>query len=219
MGRDRGDSYVRRHYHDVETADGLRIRLYFDRNPSDRGARKQWWLYTLSFPEPVITTPRLELRRWTLADRDVFFAMVQDAQLMRHLHDFVPMTDEQAQAALEETIARYEAGYGDWAIVDPQSGDILGESGLTPMPPDVEITWMLFPRFQGKGYALEAAAAVQQYAFETLGLPKIVAHVRPANDRSARIAEKLGMRQVRTLVNAQGHEMLEYARTGGISAS
>jgi len=210
MGQDRGDSYVRRHYHDVETTDAVRMSLYFDRNPRDRSARKQWWLYTLTLPAPVIITDRLQLRRWTLADRDAFFRMVQDPELLLHLHDFVPMSDAQAQVALEETITHYSVGYGDWAIVDPQNGDILGESGLTPVPPDVEVTWMLLPRFQGHGYAFEAAHAVQGYAFETLQLPKLVAHVRPANDRSARVAEKLGMRCVRTFVNPSGQEMLEY---------
>jgi RimJ/RimL family protein N-acetyltransferase len=213
MGRDRGDAYVRRHYHDVETADAVRMTLYFDRNPSDRGARKQWWLYTLAFPEPVIITERLDLRRWTFADRDAFFGMVQDPDLMLHLHDFVPMSDDEAQAALEDTIARYRVGYGDWAIVDRASGEIVGESGLTPLAPDVEITWMLFPRFQGRGYAREAAEAVQRYAFDMLGLPKLVAHIRPANERSARIAEKLGMRRVGSIVNARGQEMVEYERT------
>ena len=210
MGVDRGDRYVRRHYHEVETTDAIRMSLYFDRNPRDRSSRKEWWLYTLTLPEPVIVTDRLQLRRWTFVDRDAFFHMVQDPDLMLHLHDFVPMSDADAQAALEETIARYSAGYGDWAIVDPRSGDILGESGLTPIPPDVEMTWMLFPRFQGLGYGFEAAQAVQRYAFERLQLPKLVAHVRPANDRSARVADKLGMRRVRTFVNASGHEMVEY---------
>lgn len=215
MGGDRGDSYVRRHYHDIDTADALRMRLYFDRNPRDRGSRKQWWLYTVTFPDPVIVTPRLELRRWTLADRVTFFQMVQDPELMRHLHDFVPMTDEQASNALEETIARYQVGYGDWAVVERESGDIVGESGLTPIPPDVEMTWMLFPRFQGRGYATEAAQAVQRYALETLGLPALIANVRPANDSSRRIAEKLGMRAVRTFVNAQAQEMLRYEMASG----
>ncbi|MBV8338838.1 MAG: GNAT family N-acetyltransferase [Candidatus Eremiobacteraeota bacterium] len=210
MGQDRGDSYVRRHYHDIETTDAVRMSLYFDRNPRDRNARKQWWLYTLTLPDPVIATERLQLRRWTLADRDAFFRMVQDPELMLHLHDFVPMSDAQAQDALEETVRRYSVGYGDWAIVDRQNGDILGESGLTPMPPDVEMTWMLLPRFQGHGYAFEAAHAVQRYAFETLQLAKLVAHVRPANARSARVAAKLGMRRVRAFTNADGQEMVEY---------
>jgi RimJ/RimL family protein N-acetyltransferase len=219
MGRDRGDSYVRRHYHDIETTDLLRMSLYFDRNPSDRSARKQWWLYTLALPAPVIVTQRLHLRRWTFVDRDAFFRMVQDPELMQHLHEFVPMSDNEAQAALEETIERYRVGYGDWAIVDPTSGEILGESGLTPLaPPNTEITWMLFPKFQGHGYAVEAALAVLSYAFETLGLPNLVAHVRPANDRSARVAEKLGMRRVRVFTNARGQEMVEFERAN-VSAS
>jgi len=47
-GEDRGDVYVRRHVYDVETACGLRMRIYFDRNPGPKSrARHRWWLYTM----------------------------------------------------------------------------------------------------------------------------------------------------------------------------
>jgi uncharacterized protein DUF6504 len=47
-GEDRGDVYVRRHWYDVVTTSGKRMRLYFDRNPGRRGsARSRWWLYSI----------------------------------------------------------------------------------------------------------------------------------------------------------------------------
>lgn len=50
-GKDRGDTYVRRHWFDVLTASGHRMRLYFDRNPTSRGSQKgRWWLYTVEPP-------------------------------------------------------------------------------------------------------------------------------------------------------------------------
>ena len=43
-----GDVDVRRHYYEVETASGERMTIYFDRNPTGGGRRKQrWWLYTI----------------------------------------------------------------------------------------------------------------------------------------------------------------------------
>ena len=211
LGEDRGDRYVRRHVYDVETSDGLRMTLHFERNPSDRSRRKAWWLYTLTLPEPVIVTQRVALRRWTYADRDAFLRMVQDPQVMAHVHDFEPMSDRQAREALDATIRRYEIGYGDWAVMEPQHGDILGEAGLTPLPDATEITWMFFGQHWGKGYAREVASAVQRYAFETLHLARIVARVRAENDRSAKVAEAIGMRLARRFKDDRGEEMLEYA--------
>jgi RimJ/RimL family protein N-acetyltransferase len=211
MGEDRGDVYVRRHYYEVETTDALRMSLYFERNPSDRSRGKAWWLFTLAFPNPVIKTPRLHLRRWTNADRDSFRRMVADPDVMRHLHDFAPMSVAQADRALADTLEHYKVGYGDWAIVEPSSGDIMGESGLTPVEGgEVEIGWMLFQQFWGRGYAFEAANAVKEYALDSLRLSRLVAFVRPDNERSKRLAEKLGLRPIGTITNSRGHEMLKF---------
>lgn len=45
-GEDRGDVYVRKHWYDIETASGERMRVYFDRNPGRSGSREsRWWVY------------------------------------------------------------------------------------------------------------------------------------------------------------------------------
>src|SRR5579863_6962686 len=47
-GEDRGDTYVRRHWFDVVTKSGERMRIYFDRNPGRSGSRvSRWWLYAI----------------------------------------------------------------------------------------------------------------------------------------------------------------------------
>ncbi len=209
-GEDRGDTYVRRHYFNIETSDALQMMIYFERNPG-RARDKAWWLYTLSLPEPIVETDRLQLRRWTYADRAVFRQMVAEPAVMRHLHQLRPMSESEADEALADTIARYEVGYGDWAIVLKSSGEVMGESGLTPVDGgEVEIGWMLLSVFWGHGYAFEAAAAVKNFAFEKAGLGSLVAFVRPENDRSRHLAEKLGMKLVGSFTNADGQEMLRY---------
>jgi RimJ/RimL family protein N-acetyltransferase len=211
MGTDRGDVYVRRHYYEIETVDQLRMVIYFDRNPSDRSKRKAWWLYTLAFPEPVIVTPRLTLRRWTYADRDDFRAMVADTDTMIHLHDSVPLTSAQADDALHDTIEHYAAGYGDWAIVAREGGAIMGESGLTSLREngEVELGYMLRRPYWGRGYAFEAAAAVKAYAFDELRLERIVALSRPENAASIKILERLDMKPLGRAMH-RGHDMLRY---------
>lgn len=220
MGDDRGDHYVRRHYYDIETTDALRMSLYFERNPSTRSKRKEWWLYTLTLPDAVIETERLLLRRWTLADRDAFRLMVGDADVMRHLHALVPMSNAEADESLAVTIRRYDVGFGDWAIELREDGEVIGESGLTPVdaggderiggPGQVEIGWLLRSQHWGHGYAFEAASAVRRYAFESLGMPKLVAFVRPGNERSSRLALKLGMQEAGRITNRRGLEMLKF---------
>jgi hypothetical protein len=47
-GADRGDVYVRKHFFDIVTACGKRMTVYFERNPTNKTARKnRWWLYSI----------------------------------------------------------------------------------------------------------------------------------------------------------------------------
>jgi Family of unknown function (DUF6504) len=47
-GEDRGDVYVRRHWYDIETACGARMRIYFDRNPGrSKSKLGRWWLFSI----------------------------------------------------------------------------------------------------------------------------------------------------------------------------
>jgi RimJ/RimL family protein N-acetyltransferase len=59
---------------------------------------------------------------------------------------------------------------------------------------DVDIGYAFLPRFWSRGYAVEAAQAVKAYAREVVGLTRIVAITDPANQRSIRVLEKLGLR-------------------------
>lgn len=214
MGQDRGDTYVRRHSYELETADSVHMTIYFERNPSDRSKRKRWWLYTYALPEPVIETARLFLRRWTFVDREAFHAMCSDAETMRYVHDSVVLTRAEAGEALRETINRYAEGFGDWAIVRKEDARILGESGLTTLTDlgnEIEIGYMLESPHWRQGYAFEAASAVMDYAFKELKIGRLIALVRSDNARSIHVLEKLGMHREGTVVH-RDHEMVKYSR-------
>jgi hypothetical protein len=46
--RDRGDLYLRRHWFEVATSCGRRMKLYCERQTRTRGKPKsRWWLYTI----------------------------------------------------------------------------------------------------------------------------------------------------------------------------
>ena len=58
-----------------------------------------------------------------------------------------------------------------------------------------EIGWTLHPTASGRGFATEAARALLEVAFEHYGLRRVVANLDAANERSAALAERLGMRR------------------------
>jgi RimJ/RimL family protein N-acetyltransferase len=75
----------------------------------------------------------------------------------------------------------------------------LGYAGIMPsrpghpLGPHVEIGWRLMRSAWGQGYATEAARAVRDYAFNTLGLQRLIAMIDPSNLASIRVAKKIGM--------------------------
>ena len=66
-----------------------------------------------------------------------------------------------------------------------------------PFTPAVEIGWRLARPFWNRGLATEGASAVLKHAFTVLRLPRVVAFTVPANIRSRRVMEKIGMKRDR----------------------
>ena len=59
----------------------------------------------------------------------------------------------------------------------------------------MEIGWRLARAAWGRGYASEAASAALRWAFESLELDEVVSFTVPANTRSWKVMERIGMRR------------------------
>ncbi|HRJ45529.1 MAG: GNAT family N-acetyltransferase [Caldilineaceae bacterium] len=77
------------------------------------------------------------------------------------------------------------------------SGQFIGRCGLLPWQIDgvdeVEVAYTIAKAFWGQGLATEAALAIRDYAFASLGLTRLVCLIDDGNLASARVAEKMGM--------------------------
>jgi RimJ/RimL family protein N-acetyltransferase len=147
-----------------------------------------------------IRTERLRLRRWRADDLVPFAALNADPRVVEFLAG--PLTRAESDAFVARIEAHFDAhGFGFFAVECLDDGALAGFVGLSiprfdaPFTPCVEIGWRLAPSFQGRGYATEAARAALAYGFETVGLREIVSFTVPANLRSRRVMEKLGMRR------------------------
>ena len=85
-------------------------------------------------------------------------------------------------------------GFGSWAIDELKTGAFAGQVGLNKPDnfPEIELGWLLFDGYEGRGLAQDAAILARCFAFETLGLDSLVSYIDPNNQRSIRLAEKLG---------------------------
>jgi [ribosomal protein S5]-alanine N-acetyltransferase len=142
---------------------------------------------------PVLRTPRLILRAPVAADWPVFrdFAMSDRTA-------FVGGAKPEAEAA-----QKFAAFFGHWVMRG--FGRLIAERADAPGPighfgpmqwlhaDEVELTWSLWtPAAEGRGYATEAARAMQDWAFGELGIRTARAEVHRDNHASHAIARRLG---------------------------
>lgn len=108
-----------------------------------------------------------------------------------------------------DTLAAYIRGqyhfyeYGIWAVVEKQSGIIIGRAGITDFPLNEKETakeagYQIFKPYRGAGYGLEAMKEILSYGREELDIHRLYARIDPSNVRSIRLAEKLGFSLVQT---------------------
>ena len=123
------------------------------------------------------------------------------------VREFFPsvLTREESDAEVRHFQATYDRdGFCMFAAELIATGEFAGMIGLQTMnfavpsvtQPAVEIGWRLSRMHWGKGLATEGARAAIRYAFATLQLREVVAITVPANLRSRRVMEKIGMKHL-----------------------
>ncbi len=135
-----------------------------------------------------LQSPRLGFRRWTEDDLDLAFQLWGDAEVTRLIGG--PFSREYAAARLAREMAS-DLQY--WPIFLRETGEHVGCCGLRPHRPDLPaLGFHLRPAYWGRGLGEEAARAVIDHAFHTLGITALFAGHHPQNTRSRALLEKLG---------------------------
>jgi RimJ/RimL family protein N-acetyltransferase len=67
-----------------------------------------------------------------------------------------------------------------------------------------ELGWALVPSAHGKGYATEALRAAIAWGDTHFESDRTVCIIDPGNDASARVADKLGLREYSRVTNKEG---------------
>ena len=172
---------------------------------------------------PSLETARLLIRPFVMTDLDALHQIVDvelseadfgtaGAQSLDERREWL----EWAILNYDQLAKMYQPPYGDRAIVLKQTGQLIGSIGYVPcMMPFGQLTalaadlgeatrrlatcelglyYALAPAHQRQGYTSEAAAAMVEYAFQSLGLRRVVATTTYDNEASMGVMCKLGMR-------------------------
>lgn len=111
-----------------------------------------------------------------------------------------PLTLDESNSLVDRIEAGFELhGFGLCAAQLLHDHSFVGYVGLAVpkfsahFTPCIEIGWRLAAEYWGRGLATEGAREIVRLAFGPLALHEIVSFTVPANLRSRRIMEKLGM--------------------------
>ena len=141
---------------------------------------------------PTLETPRLILRPTQLEDFEPWAAFMAD-DATRFIGG--PQARSAAWRGFMSMAGSWSmVGYGMFSVIETSTGDWVGRIG--PWVPDgwpgTEVGWGLIPAAQGKGYAVEAATAAIDWAFDHLGWTDVIHCIDPDNTPSQVVARRLG---------------------------
>jgi len=167
----------------------------------------------------VLETERLVLREFEPGDTEFILHLLNSPGWLEFIGDRNVRTVEAArQYLVDGPIKSYASnGFGLFMVSLKTDHTPIGMCGLISRDEllDVDIGFAFLPEYTGKGYAYEIAAATLAYGMEVLRLPRIVAITDPANDKSIRLLEKIGLRFSKKIrFGAKQEELLMFSTSG-----
>ncbi len=161
-----------------------------------------------------LLTPRLRLRELREADFDALYAVLGDSDITRHS----PYTFDETRVRnwIARNRRRYETlGFGLWAVTLRESGELIGDCGLTlqnihgELLP--EIGYHIRKDRQRQGYAAEAARACRDWIFEHTPFLEVYSYMKQDNLPSAAVARANGMEYRGAFTDGEGETSVCYA--------
>lgn len=146
--------------------------------------------------EIILQSNRLLFRKITPDDFDELAVMLTNPKVMYAWeHTFSP---EQITEWIDRQLQYYETdGVGYFAAITKADGAFVGQMGLHRSTLSgkqiLEVCYILKEQYFGKGYALEGARALVNYAHTQMREPEVYAEIRTNNLPSLQVAERLRM--------------------------
>ena len=152
-------------------------------------------------------TERLFLREMVEDDFEALRRVLGDADIMRHYpYEF---DDERIRNWIARNRERYSVfGFGLWAVCRKDTGEMIGDCGLTMQIIDgqirPEIGYHIRADHQRQGYAKEAAQAVRDWTWQNTPFRAIYSYMKAENIPSIRTAMAYGCEYAGEFLDEEG---------------
>jgi len=153
-----------------------------------------------------IETERLILREILPIDEKGLFELDSNPNVHTYLGNNPVENIDQIREVIKMIRQQYiDNGIGRWAIIDKQTNDFIGWTGLKFETETInnhrqyyDLGYRLIEKYWGKGIATETTKATLKYAFDELNLTEIYAICDIGNIASKNVLEKTGLKIIET---------------------
>ena len=164
----------------------------------------------------MIETPRLLLRNYTLDDFPALYEIMSDPETMQHYP--APYDEEKTRNWITWNLDNYEKyGFGLWAVVLKETGEFIGDCGITLQNIDGEILpeigYHIHKKYWQRGFAKEAARAVRDWGFRNTQYDIFYSYMKYTNIGSWSTALANGMKKVKEYPDPKNTISYAYAIT------
>lgn len=162
-------------------------------------------------PKVGLSTERLTLRVPEARDFDAFATWV-GSERSRNFGG--PGPRDEAREGFAYMLDHWaRKGFGYFHVALTETGEPVGRIGISHPAhrAEPEVAYGLYEdRWEGQGYATEAARAVRDWAYDRIGLPSLVSYIKPSNCASVALARRLGAKPDGTTIAGDGSTQLVY---------
>ena len=161
----------------------------------------------LARPASTVTTERLLLEPLAAAHAVELAPLLDDPTL----HTYTggrPLPVEELRERYEHQVGG-RSGDGsqlwfNWIVRDRATHDALGfvQATVEVASGVADVAWVIASQYQGHGYAREAASAMVAW-LRASGITTVTAHVHPANEASAAVADAIGLAATPVVVDGE----------------
>ena len=152
---------------------------------------------------PRLETPRLVIRRMTMADAGDIYDYGRDPEVSRHVLWDAHRSLADSRVYLRFILRQYRDGMpSSYGIVLKATGRVVGTIGFMWYSEEnhsLEVGYSLARSLWNQGLMTEALEAVLRLSFETLRAHRVEAQHETSNPASGRVMLKCGMRHEGTL--------------------
>jgi len=145
----------------------------------------------------IFETERLIVRQFTLADKEEFFTMNGDEEVVRYIRPV--KSREECDLFLLEVIKYSEENplFGRWAVYEKATNDFVGSFAVIPIKDSdkMQLGYALIREMRGKGYATELTKAGIKYFFSKTDYATVYAQTESGNISSIKVLVRCGFVQ------------------------